>query len=91
MARPAAPKDESERQKFVRLAQGRVNKVLDALDSLARLGNPSAYEYTVDDVEYIHTTIAESALMVKEKMLNPSTATKSGFVLEAEVEISAES
>lgn len=40
-----------EREKFVRLANKRVNAVLKAMQVVGRLSNTSNYEYSAEDVE----------------------------------------
>ncbi len=43
--------EETKREKFVRLAESRMNNTLKQIDLLANLANTNAYEYTLDDVE----------------------------------------
>ena len=45
--------EESKRQKFVRLAENRVNNALKQIELLGNLANGSVYEYTQEDVEKI--------------------------------------
>ena len=42
-----------KRERFVRIAESRVNKVLDGLDNLAKCSNQRNYEYTDDEVRKI--------------------------------------
>ena len=42
---------ETKRDKFVRLAEARTNRIIDTLQLLGNCSNTSAYEYTQQDVE----------------------------------------
>ena len=46
---------ESKRDKFVRLAENRTNKILETLVLLGNCSNTSAYEYSQKDVDKIYT------------------------------------
>ena len=46
---PAAKNNESKEEKFIRLGEYRMNKVIDAIGRLEHLAN--AYEYTAEQVE----------------------------------------
>lgn len=48
---------ESKREKFVRLAEARTNKIIDTLQLLGNCSNTSVYEYTSDDVDKIFQAI----------------------------------
>ena len=43
--------NETKRDKFVRLAESRMNNALKQIELLGNLSNSSAYDYTNDDVE----------------------------------------
>ena len=45
------------RQRFVRLAEARTNKVLKDISSLSNLSNRSNYSYTQEDVKKIFSSI----------------------------------
>ena len=49
--------EETKRQKFVRLAENRTNRILDTLELLSNLSNTSNYEYNQKDVERIFKAI----------------------------------
>lgn len=53
----ATEKKESKREKFVRLAENRTNRILDTLQLLGNCSNTSAYEYTQKDVDKIFKAI----------------------------------
>ena len=48
---------ETRRERFVRIAERRVNRVLEGLDSLANCANSKNYEYSEDDVRKIFIEI----------------------------------
>lgn len=45
--------EESKREKFVRLAENRMNNALKQIELLSNLSNTRTYEYTKDDAEMI--------------------------------------
>ena len=57
---------ESRRDRFIRLADARTNKIINMINLLGNLSNTSSYEYTAEDVERIYNTI----LMELEKSKN---------------------
>lgn len=48
---------ENKRERFVRIAEARTNKILDMLRLLGNCSNKSNYEYTDEDVKQIFTAI----------------------------------
>ena len=79
MAKPVE-KDLSPRERFVKLANGRVNKVLEGMTSVARLNSPS-YEYTEDDVVKIIDAMQEKLDNTKAVLLKEATVS-AGFSVE---------
>ena len=67
--------DETKRERFVRLAENRMNNVLKNIQLLSNLSNTSAYEYTPEDVEKIIKTL-KSAVSELEKSFAPSSCSK---------------
>ena len=57
---------ESKRDRFIRLADARTNKIINMINLLGNLSNTSSYEYTSEGVERIYNTI----LMELEKSKN---------------------
>ena len=49
--------DETKRNKFVRLAESRMNNALKQIELLENLSNTSNYEYTDNDVDLIIKTL----------------------------------
>lgn len=54
-------KKETNRERFVRIAESRTQKIIDMIDLLGNCSNQYNYEYTQKDVEKMFTAI-ESAL-----------------------------
>lgn len=50
-------KTESKREKFVRLAENRMNNVLKQLELLSNLSNTRAYEYEQNDIDLMIKTL----------------------------------
>lgn len=50
-------KKESKRERFVRLAEARTNKILNMVQLLGNCSNPNQYEYSDKDVNKIFKTI----------------------------------
>ena len=48
---------ENKRDKFIRLAEARTNKILNMIQLLGNCSNTQAYEYTSDDVDAIFSAI----------------------------------
>lgn len=52
-------KNESKREKFVRLAEARTNKIINMIHLLGNCSNQNMYEYSQKDVNKIFTAIQE--------------------------------
>jgi hypothetical protein len=51
------PKNNIKRERFVRIVESRVNKILSSLDNLGKCSNKRNYEYTENDVRKIFREI----------------------------------
>ena len=67
---------ETKRDKFVRLAEARTNKIIDMLQLLGNCSNTSAYDYTQQDVDKIFAAI-ETELREAKKKFNKTESKKS--------------
>jgi hypothetical protein len=67
---------ETKREKFVRLAEARTNKIIDMIQLLGNCSNANVYDYTQQDVDKIFGAI-ESELREAKKMFNKVEAKKS--------------
>ena len=66
---------ETKRDKFVRLAEARTNKIIDMIQLLGNCSNASADDYTQQDVDKIFGAI-ESELREAKKKFNKVDAKK---------------
>ncbi|MDY2912935.1 MAG: hypothetical protein SOT58_12965 [Agathobacter sp.] len=66
---------ESKREKFVRLAEKRMNNILKGIDLMANLSNANNYEYTQDDLNKIIKTL-KTAVSDLEHTYNVAGGTK---------------
>ena len=72
---------ESKREKFVRLAEARTNKILDMLQLLGNCANTNAYEYSQQDVDQIFNAIETEVREAKKKFQKVESAKGSRFTL----------
>ena len=72
---------ESKREKFVRLAEARTNKIIDMLQLLGNCSNTSAYEYTQKDVDQIFTAIEAETREAKKKFSKVKSSKSTKFAL----------
>ena len=59
--------NETKREKFVRLAEARTNKIINMLQLLGNCSNLNTYEYTSKDVDKIFFAIENGARDAKRK------------------------
>ena len=62
-----AMEHETKREKFIRLAERRTNRIIDQLNLLGNLSNTSAYEYTQKDINKMFKAIEEALAESKRK------------------------
>ena len=72
---------ETRRTRFVRIAEGRVNRILEGLDSLGKCSNRSNYDYSEDDVKKIFNEIEKKVRDVRA-MFQGTAKNKARFKLE---------
>ncbi len=68
--------EESKRDRFVRLAEARTNKIIDLIKLLGNCSNTGAYDYTQQDIDKIFAAI-ELELKEARKRFNKTDASKS--------------
>ena len=73
---------ETKREKFVRLAETRTNKIIDMLQLLGNCSNANAYDYTQQDVDKIFTAIESEVREAKKKFNKIDNKRSSKFTLE---------
>ncbi len=70
---------ETKRDKFVRLAEARTNKIIDTLQLLGNLSNTGAYEYSKKDVDQMFKAIEETLADTRSKFNKTETKGKKHF------------
>jgi hypothetical protein len=76
-----AKKQETKRDKFVRLAEARTNKIIDMIQLLGNCSNSGAYDYTQQDVDKIFTAIENELREAKKKFSKVDSKKGSRFSL----------
>lgn len=74
--------EETKREKFVRLAENRTNKILDMIQLLGNLSSIGTYEYTQQDVEKIFGAIENATKEAKKRFNKVESKNSSRFTLE---------
>lgn len=62
-------KTETKRDKFVRLAEARTNKILEMLRLLGNCSVKATYEYTDEDIKKIFNTLEKALKNTKNRFL----------------------
>lgn len=75
-------KSETKRDKFVRLAENRTNKILQTLVLLGNCSNTGVYEYTQKDVEKIFNAIQNQLNETKKRFTQKGSGSSDRFTLE---------
>ena len=75
-------KPESKRDRFVRLAEARTNKIIDMIQLLGNCSNLGAYDYTQQDVDKIFTAIENELREAKKKFSKVDSKKGSRFSLD---------
>lgn len=73
---------ETKRDKFVRLAEARTNKIIDMLQLLSNCSNSNAYDYTQQDVDKIFAAIETEVREAKKKFNKKESKKSSRFTLD---------
>lgn len=76
------PNQETDRDKFVRLATKRVNNALKAIQLIGNLSNRGNYEYAERDVEKIFSALTAEVKSCRERFSTFGSKSKTGFTLE---------
>lgn len=74
--------NETKREKFVRLAENRTNKILDMIQLLGNLSSPGTYEYTQQDVDKIFSAIENATKESKKRFCKVESKSSSRFTLD---------
>ena len=73
---------ETKRDKFVRLAEARTNKIIDMLQLLGNCSNSNAYDYTQQDVDKIFVAIENEVREAKKKFSKIESKKSTRFTLD---------
>mgnify|MGYP007077595102 CR=1 FL=1 len=71
--------EETKRDKFVRLAEARTNKIIDTLQLLGNLSNTGVYEYSKKDIDQMFKAIEECVSDTKNKFSKVDIKEKKRF------------
>lgn len=73
---------ETKREKFVRLAEARTNKIIDMLQLLGNCSNSNVYDYTQQDVDKIFAAIETAVREAKKKFSKIESRKSSRFTVD---------
>lgn len=73
---------ETKREKFVRLAEARTNKIIDMIHLLSNCSNTSVYEYSQKDIDKIFNAIEGELKEAKKRFNKVETGKSNKFTLE---------
>lgn len=73
---------ETKRDKFVRIAEARTNKIIDMLQLLGNCSNANAYDYTQKDVDKIFNAIESEVREAKKKFSKMESKKSTRFTLD---------
>ena len=73
---------ETKRERFVRLAEARTNKILDMMKLLGNCSSKSNYEYTEDDVRKIFNAIEKEMKNARAKFSGTEMQKEDRFTLQ---------
>lgn len=71
-----------KREKFVRLANNRVNKAIDQLRLVGNLGNRAAYEFSEEDAKKITRALQRACDATKDRLLGSGESGSNTFSLD---------
>lgn len=75
-------KEETKRERFVRLAEARTNKIINMIKLLGNCSNKTNYDYTDEDVRKIFAAIDKELKITKAKFNGTDPQKAAKFSLE---------
>ncbi len=75
-------KEETKREKFVRIAEARTNKIINMIQLLGNCSNQGLYEYTIKDVNKIFSAIQTELDEAKKRYSKQDSQKGSKFTLD---------
>lgn len=76
------PEKETKRERFVRLAEARTNKILDMMKLLGNCSSKSNYEYSDEDVKKIFNALERELKETKAKFIGQGDSREERFKLD---------
>lgn len=70
---------ETNRERFIRIAEARTQKIIDMIDLLGNCSNQYNYEYTQNDVNKMFNAIENALKINKAKFISDSTNNNTRF------------
>lgn len=67
MSESSSKKQETKRERFVRIAEARTNKIIEMVRLLGNCSSKAAYDYTDEDVKKIFNAIEKELKISKNK------------------------
>ncbi len=74
--------NETKRERFVRIAEARTNKIIDMLKLLGNCSSTSNYEYTEEDVKKIFAAIDREVRNARAKFNGSDASKEDRFTLD---------
>ena len=68
--------NETKKEKFIRIAEARTNKIIDMIKLLGNCSNRNIYDFDKEDVKIIFSTIEEELKLAKAKFEMANTSEK---------------
>jgi len=62
--------DESKRDRFIRIAEARTNKIINMTKLLSNCSNRKVYDYSFEDIEKIFSAIEKEIRLAKQRFNN---------------------
>lgn len=72
-------KNETNRERFIRIAEARTQKIIDMIELLGNCSNQYNYEYTQKDVDKMFTAIEVAIKNSKSRFCNENTQKDNRF------------
>lgn len=73
--------NESKREKFIRLAEARTNRIIDTLYLLGNCSNTAVYEYSQGDIEKIFGVIEQEVRKARKRFATVESEKATKFTL----------
>jgi len=62
--------NESKRERFIRIAEARTNKIINMTKLLSNCSNRKVYDYSIEDIEKIFSAIEKEIRLAKQRFNN---------------------